>query len=111
MLLTDPSSTNAEIVDHSRIAVLMPCCNEETAIGKVVANVRLTLPGAFIGVYDHDSTARAIEAARAGAIVRREQHQGKGRVVRRMFTDTGRRELRLLADLAQHAPARERRRS
>ena len=72
----------------SRIAVLVPCYNEETAIGKVVADFRSTLPEASIYVYDNNSTDGTVEAAaRAGATVRREQHQGKGRVVRRMFTD------------------------
>ena len=76
MLPTDASDTAAEIVGRSRIAVLVPCHNEEAAIGKVVADFRASLPDA------------AVEAAtRAGAIVRREQHHGKGRVVRRMFTD------------------------
>jgi len=88
MLLTDPSNTAAEIVGRSRIAVLVPCYNEEAAIGKVVADFRAALPDAEIYVYDNNSTDRTVEvAAAAGAIVRRELHQGKGRVVRRMFTD------------------------
>jgi len=88
MLLTDPSNTAADIVGRSRIAVLVPCYNEEAAIGKVVADFRAALPDAEIYVYDNNSTDRTVEvAAAAGAIVRRELHQGKGRVVRRMFTD------------------------
>lgn len=88
MLLTDASNTAADIVGCSRIAVLVPCYNEEAAIGKVVADFRAALPDAPIYVYDNNSTDRTVEvAAAAGAIVRREQHQGKGRVVRRMFTD------------------------
>ena len=88
MLLTDASETATEIVGRSRIAVLVPCYNEEAAIGKVIADFRLALPDAAIYVYDNNSTDNTVEAAtRAGAIVRREQHQGKGRVVRRMFTD------------------------
>ena len=72
----------------SRIAVLVPCYNEEAAIGKVVADFRAALPDAAIYVYDNNSTDRTVEAAAAaGAMVRREPHQGKGRVVRRMFTD------------------------
>jgi glycosyltransferase involved in cell wall biosynthesis len=72
----------------SRIAVLVPCYNEEAAIGKVVADFRAALPEAGIYVYDNNSTDRTMEAAaKAGAVVRRQQHQGKGRVVRRMFTD------------------------
>ncbi|MEA2981928.1 MAG: hypothetical protein QOF09_3751 [Alphaproteobacteria bacterium] len=78
----------AEIAGSNRIAVLVPCYNEEMAIGKVVADFRSALPDADIYVYDNNSTDGTVEAAgRAGAIVRREQHQGKGRVVRRMFTD------------------------
>ena len=88
MLPTDGNVDAAEIVGSSRIAVLVPCYNEEAAIGKVVADFRAALPEAGIYVYDNNSTDRTVEAAtKAGAIVRREQHQGKGRVVRRMFTD------------------------
>jgi glycosyltransferase involved in cell wall biosynthesis len=78
----------AEIVGSSRIVVLVPCYNEEAAIGKVVADFRSAMPEAGIYVYDNNSTDGTAEAAaRAGAIVRRELRQGKGRVVRRMFTD------------------------
>jgi glycosyltransferase involved in cell wall biosynthesis len=78
----------AEVLGGSRIAVMVPCYNEETAIGKVVADFRAALPEAGIYVYDNNSTDRTVQAAaQAGAVVRREQHQGKGRVVRRMFTD------------------------
>jgi glycosyltransferase involved in cell wall biosynthesis len=67
---------------------LVPCFNEETAIAKVVADFRTALPGAFIYVYDNNSSDRTIEVARAaGAVVRREMHQGKGHVIRRMFAD------------------------
>jgi len=71
-----------------RIAVLLPCYNEEAAIAATVAGFRKALPGAAIYVYDNnsrDGTARA--AAKAGAIVRSERQQGKGHVVRRMFAD------------------------
>src|SRR3954454_3640917 len=88
MLLAQESNTAAEIVGRSSIAVLVPCYNEEAAIGKVVADFRVALPDAAIYVYDNNSTDRTVEvAAAAGAIFRRELHQGKGRVVRRMFTD------------------------
>jgi len=51
--------------------VLVPCYNEEAAIGKVVADFRLALPDATIYVYDNNSTDHTVEAAtRAGAIVR-----------------------------------------
>ena len=70
------------------VAVLVPCYNEEHAIAKVVADFRAALPEAAIYVYDNNSTDNTIEAARAaGAVVRRETHQGKGHVVRRMFND------------------------
>ena len=71
-----------------RIAVLVPCFNEEAAVATVVADFRKALPLAAIYVYDNNSTDRTVETAvAAGAVVRRELHQGKGRVVRRMFTD------------------------
>ena len=71
-----------------RIAVLIPCCNEEAAIGSVVSDFRAALPGATIFVYDNNSTDRTAAAARAaGATVRNETRQGKGHVVRRMFAD------------------------
>ena len=71
-----------------RIAVLVPCFNEEVAIAKVVADFRAALPEATIYVYDNNSTDRTVEIARrAGAVVGRETHQGKGNVVRRMFAD------------------------
>src|SRR5262245_28709602 len=88
MLASDTSDPAAGILGLSRIAVLVPCYNEEAAIAKVVADFRAALPDATIYVYDNNSTDRTVEAAaKAGAIVRRETHQGKGRVVRRMFTD------------------------
>jgi glycosyltransferase involved in cell wall biosynthesis len=70
------------------VAVLVPCYNEEAAIGKTVADFRAALPDALIYVYDNNSTDGTVKAARAaGAIVRNEAHQGKGNVVRRMFAD------------------------
>jgi hypothetical protein len=70
------------------LAVLVPCFNEEAAVAKVVAEFRAALPEADIYVYDNNSTDRTAEVARAaGALVRRELHQGKGNVVRRMFAD------------------------
>jgi len=71
-----------------RVAVLVPCYNEEHAIAKVVADFRASLPDAAIYVYDNNSTDGTVAAARqAGAVVRRETYQGKGHVVRRMFND------------------------
>jgi len=72
----------------TRTAVLIPCYNEEAAIAKVVADFRKVLPSAKVYVYDNNSRDRTIDVARqAGAIVRREPLQGKGNVVRRMFSD------------------------
>lgn len=71
-----------------RIAVLIPCFNEEPSIAKVVADFRAALPDAALFVFDNNSTDRtAAVAAAAGATVRREALQGKGNVVRRMFAD------------------------
>jgi len=72
----------------ARVAVLVPCFNEEAAIAKVVSDFRTSLPGATIYVYDNNSTDKTIEVATAaGADVRREYRRGKGNVVRRMFQD------------------------
>jgi glycosyltransferase involved in cell wall biosynthesis len=71
-----------------RIAVLLPCYNEEATVAKVIAGFRKALPGAAIYVYDNNSRDRTVEKARkAGAIVGSERMQGKGHVVRRMFAD------------------------
>jgi glycosyltransferase involved in cell wall biosynthesis len=71
-----------------RIAVLLPCYNEEAAIGATVHGFRAALPSATVYVYDNNSRDRTREAAaKAGAVVRSERQQGKGNVVRRMFAD------------------------
>jgi len=71
-----------------RVAVLVPCYNEEAAVATVVADFRKALPAAEVYVYDNNSTDRTATIAReAGAIVRSERRQGKGHVVRRMFAD------------------------
>ncbi|KYG98196.1 glycosyltransferase family 2 protein [Bradyrhizobium sp. DOA1] len=71
-----------------RIAVLVPCYNEEAAVATVVAGFRNVLPSAEIYVYDNNSRDRTVTVAReAGAIVRSQRRQGKGHVVRRMFAD------------------------
>ena len=71
-----------------RVAVLVPCFNEEAAVATVVADFRKALPAAAIYVYDNNSKDRTVEVARAaGAEVRSERRQGKGNVVRRMFAD------------------------
>ena len=71
-----------------RIAVLLPCYNEEAAIAETIAGFRAALPDATIYAYDNNSRDRTVELARsAGAVVRTERQQGKGNVVRRMFAD------------------------
>jgi glycosyltransferase involved in cell wall biosynthesis len=70
------------------VAVLVPCYNEEKAIAKVVTDFRAALPDATIYVYDNHSEDNTVEVAHAsGAVVRCETYQGKGNVVRRMFSD------------------------
>ena len=71
-----------------KIAVLIPCYNEEQTIAKVVRDVRNALPEAVVYVYDNNSTDRTVELAKAaGAEVRYEYKQGKGNVIRRMFRE------------------------
>jgi glycosyltransferase involved in cell wall biosynthesis len=71
-----------------RVAVLVPCFNEEAAVATVVADFRKALPTAEVFVYDNNSSDRTVAVAReAGAQVRSERRQGKGHVVRRMFAD------------------------
>lgn len=73
---------------HLNIAVLLPCYNEEAAIGQVVLDFRRVLPGRRIFVYDNNSSDNTAEvAARAGATVVPSRRQGKGNVVRQMFAD------------------------
>jgi len=79
-----PSEAGAE----PRVAILIPCYNEEVTVARVVEQFRAELPGAAVYVYDNNSTDRtAEEAARAGAVVRRERRQGKGFVVQAMFRE------------------------
>ena len=71
-----------------KIAVLIPCYNEEKTIAKVVADAKAALPEAVIYVYDNNSTDRTAELAKeAGAVIRHEYMQGKGNVIRRMFRE------------------------
>jgi hypothetical protein len=82
------SPVNTQDWGGNRIVVLIPCKDEETAIGAVVRDFRAVLPDAAVFVYDNCSTDRTAEVARAaGAIVRCERSPGKGNVVRRMFSD------------------------
>ena len=71
-----------------KIAVLIPCYNEEKTIGKVVRDAKAALPEATIYVYDNNSTDRTVEIAReAGVVIKHEYMQGKGNVIRRMFRE------------------------
>ena len=73
---------------NHKIAILIPCYNESKTIAKVVGDFKKQLPEANIYVYDNNSTDNTADIARqAGAIVRYEQRQGKGNVVRRMLAD------------------------
>jgi glycosyltransferase involved in cell wall biosynthesis len=76
------------MISSMRVAILVPCFNEEAAVAKVVSDFRKALPSADIFVYDNNSKDRTAAVAReAGAQVRGERRQGKGHVVRRMFAD------------------------
>lgn len=78
----------AEVLEGPRIAVVLPCYNEEAAVARTVAGFREALPRAVIYVFDNNSRDDTIAVARAaGAEVRSERMQGKGHVVRRMFAD------------------------
>lgn len=71
-----------------KLAVLIPCYNEEKTISKVVTDFKEALPEAVIYVYDNNSTDSSVKLAReAGAVVRYERKQGKGNVIRRMFRE------------------------
>lgn len=84
------SSKTSKILSNNnpRVAVLIPCYNEEKTIKKVVSDSKKALPTADIYVYDNNSTDKTTEIAKkAGAIVRKETRQGKGCVVRSMFRE------------------------
>ena len=79
---------NGPDLGQFRIAVIVPCYNEEAAIAQVVRDFKQAVPTAVVYVYDNNSADRTKEvAAAAGAVVRNEPLQGKGNVVRRMFSD------------------------
>lgn len=76
------------VIKKSKIAVLVPCYNEEKTIKKVVKDFKKELPEATIFVYDNNSTDDSAKLAKsAGAIVIKEKRQGKGNVIRSMFRD------------------------
>lgn len=77
-----------ERLSGKRLAVLVPCYNEELTIERVVRDFQAVLPQATVFVYDNNSKDEtSARAARAAAVVRNVRHQGKGNVVRRMFAD------------------------
>ncbi len=81
-------AARAEIAKTARIAVLVPCMNEEITIAKVVKDFAKALPQATVYVYDNNSTDRTAELAeKAGAVIGYERRPGKGNVVRRMFAE------------------------
>jgi glycosyltransferase involved in cell wall biosynthesis len=103
---SDGSPTLA-LTRNLRVAVLLPCYNEELTIASTVAAFQAALPGADIYVYDNNSRDRTIAIAReTGAIVRTERRQGKGNVVRRMFADVEA-DVYIIADAdnTYHAPS------
>ena len=73
-------------ISKLRIAVLIPCFNEQATIESVVLDFKRALPNSTIYVFDNNSTDNSVEIAKAaGAIIHFEHSQGKGHVVRRMF--------------------------
>src|SRR2546421_6489910 len=85
-MMDQPAALPARQPSRPRIAILIPCYNEEITIADVVRQFREQLPEAAIYVFDNNSSDRTVEEARAaGAIVQRERRQGKGYVVQAMF--------------------------
>lgn len=81
------ASTTEQALKKPDVAILIPCYNEEVTIGKVVSDFRRVLPDATVYVFDNNSTDRTAQIAREkGAVVIKEPRQGKGHVVRAMFT-------------------------
>lgn len=81
------ASTTEQAQKKPDVAILVPCYNEEVTIGKVVSDFRRVLPDATVYVFDNNSTDRTAQIAREkGAVVIKEPRQGKGHVVRAMFT-------------------------
>ena len=71
-----------------KIAVLIPCFNEETTVKDVIMEFKEVLPNAVIYVYDNNSSDETSRVAKeAGAVVRHEYRQGKGFVLKRMFAE------------------------
>lgn len=82
--------SGVDVIDRSELTIvaIVPCHNEEAAIGKVVRDLRAAVPDMEVYVYDNRCTdLTALRAAEAGATVRYEPRKGKGNVVRRAFAD------------------------
>ena len=88
MPVPDSSARRRASAADAAVAIILPCYNEEAAIGATIDAFRAALPHALIYVYDNNSKDRTVQVAQKhGAIVRTERMQGKGHVVRRMFAD------------------------
>ena len=84
----NPGAVDSLLDQRHKIAVIIPCFNEERSIAEVVRGFKTALPSACIYVFDNNSTDQSAKiAGAAGALIRRETLQGKGHVVRRMFAD------------------------
>jgi glycosyltransferase involved in cell wall biosynthesis len=84
----DPGPAGSLLDQRHKVAVIIPCFNEENSIAEVVRGFKSALPSACIYVFDNNSTDDTVAiASAAGALIRRETLQGKGNVVRRMFAD------------------------
>lgn len=82
------NTSQEQALPTARVAVLIPCHNEESSIAQVISDFKSALSEAVVYVYDNSSSDRTAEVAvEAGAIVRREPQLGKGNVVRRMFRE------------------------
>lgn len=90
--LTNFNSSRQKISNYQshkqKIAVVIPCYNEELTIAQVVNDFRTEIPEADIYVFDNNSEDKTVaKAEKAGAIVCYEHRQGKGFVVQRMFSE------------------------
>lgn len=78
----------SQLLAHQRIAIIVPCYNEELTVGAIVQDFNRCLPQAEVYIFDNNSSDATVRLAReAGAIVRSVPLQGKGNVIRRMFAD------------------------
>ena len=99
-----PTGAN-EVPEGQRVAVLIPCLNEELTVGTVVQDFRRELPDAAIWVVDNGSTDNTVAVAiAAGARVLREPRKGKGFAIRAAFRDVEA-DVYVLADGDNQLPA------